>query len=286
MSNKKTRKKGARTRQAPSDPMGPVEGELDDEVSPRLGALVLAIKVLVGVASVLGLSSAFAFGLYHYARTTPRFAVEQIAVLGTRRLARDAVLAQAGLAIGKNVFLVDVAEAERRLRGSPWIRSARVRRHLPGRLEVEIQEREPVAILVLESKSFLVSSEGEPFKDLGLGDPHDLPVITGVSIQELGRDRRAELERVREALALLSAYAELPLARQNPAEEVHLTEEGGAVLIVGSEGLSLHLGTPPWTASLHRAARIVRAATEEGGRPGVVFLDSEAHPERAVVRLR
>jgi len=287
MGNKKSRKqRGSWGRPAARDAESTGEVAVETGGGGLAERLAQGVKVLSGVLLVAVVSAALAVGLHHYARTTPRFAIVDVSVVGTRRLSRDDVLGALGLRLGENIFTFDTGAATRKLRQSPWVRSAEVRRRLPSTIEIELSEHQPAALLALSGKTFLVSEDGLPIKEVEAADPHDLPLLTGISLAELGRDRRAELGRIQAALDLLGTYAELPLAKNYPPEEVHLGEDGSAVLVVGTAGLSLYLGAPPWTASLHRATRIAQRTAEEGGTPGVVFLDSEAHPERVVVRLR
>jgi cell division protein FtsQ len=287
VSNQRARTSKQSRRRAPADP----EPSSDSEVAPgrrdRLwGWALTALKVTLGTAVVGGLSVALALGLHRYARSTPRFAITEVAVEGTRRLLRQEVLATAGIEPGNNIFVLDVAQAEERLVQSPWIKSARVSRRLPGSVKVEIFEQEPVALASLRGRMFLVSQEGEPFKEQGIGDPHDLPIITGISTAELKRDRRAEVARIREALVLLQDYEQLAVGRALPPEEVHLGDSGTATMIVGASALALHLGAPPFKAKLRRATKILSAIKAKGGNAGVVFLDNAAHPERVVGRLK
>jgi len=287
MGNKKSRKQRGRWgRPAARDAESTGEAAVETGGGGLAERLAQGVKVLSGVLLVAVVSAALALGLHHYARTTPRFAIVDVSIVGTRRLSREDVLGALGLRLGENIFTFDTGIATRKLRQSPWVRSAEVRRRLPSTIEIELSEHQPAALLALAGKTFLVSEDGLPIKEVEPADPHDLPLLTGISLAELGRDRRAELGRIQAALDLLGTYAELPLAKNYPPEEVHLAEDGSAVLVVGTAGLSLYLGAPPWTASLHRATRIAQRTAEEGGTPGVVFLDSEAHPERAVVRLR
>jgi cell division protein FtsQ len=288
MSNKKSRKqRGSTGRPAARDAAaGHQDGSVEPSAGPVWTRLAHAVKLASGVLFVAAVSTALALGLHHYARTTPRFAITDLSVEGTRRLSREDILGTVELELGENIFTFDTSAAEGKLRRSPWVRSAQVRRKLPGTIEISVSEHHPAALLVALGTTLLVSEDGVPIKEVAPADPHDLPLITGISTDELRRDRRAELGRVSGALELLQEYAALPLARNYPAEEVHIREDGAAVLVVGGAGLSLYLGAPPWTASLHRAMRIVGRTAEEGGTPGIVFLDSEAHPERVVVRLR
>lgn len=247
--------------------------------------VLLSLKVVIGLALIVGAVGSLAWGVHRYAQTTPRFAVSQVEIEGTRRLARDDVLGAAGIKKGDNLFALDVEAAERALLESPWIASARVFRRLPGTIRLEILERDAVALAILGGKTFLVSQEGEPFKEMGSGDPHDLPIVTGVSLEGLAADRRAELERLRETLGLLREYEKLSIAQSFPAEEVNLKPTGEAILMVGNTGIALHLGSSPWKRKLLRAERVLSKTRRSGGTPSVVFLDNDAHPERVVVRV-
>lgn len=264
------------------------ENDESDDAAPRSkrGVIFSVLKILAGTALVCGTAGALAYGAHHYALTTPRFAIRDVSVEGVHRLGRDDVLLAAGVKPGNNIFRLELEKAEAGVLQSPWVASARITRRLPGSVRVEIVEREPRALLVLPSTTFLVSADAEPFKELGPGDPHDLPLITGFDVEALARDRRAELERLEEALTLLDAYEHVSVASVHPAEELHLTETGEAILTIGSQGTALHLGKAPWKQKLYRAVRVLGKSAQSGGVPGVVFLDNEAHPERVVVRVK
>lgn len=286
MGNRRTKaEKSAKTR-APREYLGIFED------SPSLSMprsawswVLLSFKVVLGLALIVGAVGSLAWGVHRYAQTTPRFAVSQVEIEGTRRLARDDVLGAAGIKKGDNLFALDVEAAEKALLESPWIASARVTRQLPGTIRLEVLERDAVALAVLDNTTFLVSQDGEPFKEMGSGDPHDLPIVTGVSLEGLAADRRAELDRLRETLGLLREYEKLSIAQSFPAEEVNLQPSGDAILMVGNTGIALHLGAAPWKRKLLRAERVLSKTRRSGGTPSVVFLDNEAHPERVVVRV-
>ena len=286
MSNRKTKEASRKKARAPRDSADGVEGQA--LVLPRSSWqwVVLGLKVTVGLSLLVATVGTLAWGVHRYAQTTPRFAIVKLDVEGTKRLARDDVLRAAGVVRGQNLFSMDIAAAERALVDSPWISSAQVTRRLPGTVRFQVVERDPRAVAVISGKNFLVSQDGTPFKELGAGDPHDFPLITGISVEALARDRRAELDRVSQALSLLREYEELPLSRATPAQELHLSDTGTVTLVVGDAGTTLHLGKSPWKQKLLRAERVLSKARRAGGTPQVVFLDNEAHPERVVVRVQ
>jgi cell division protein FtsQ len=265
--------------------------------SSRAGGLVAAgpsvgdrivggVKLLLGLAIVVGASSAVAYSLHRYALTTARFGIQKIELTGAKRFGKPQIQSLAGIEIGKNVFAFDTVAAEKALLADPWISSARVVRELPNSLRVELMEREAVAVAVLGDRPFLVTREGEPFKPVKADDPTDLPVLTGVSTADLARDRQAAIDRLKTGLDIVRQYDRLAVARVHPAEEVALAPSGHAVLTVGQKGIALELGRPPYARKLAMAAQVLGELGAKGRTPGIVFLDNEAHPERVVVRMR
>jgi len=248
--------------------------------------LFSGVKLALGLAIVVAASSAVAYSLHRYALTTTRFGIRDLDLQGAKRFSPDQIRALAGIELGKNLFSFDTRAAEERLLREPWVSSAHVLRKLPDTLRVEITEREAVAVAVLGDRPFLVTSEGEPFKELTADDPIDLPLLTGVSAGEWARDRVGCEERFRSGVDLIRQYERLGMARVHVAEEVNLASSGYTVLTVGRQGIALELGRAPFARKLAMAAEVVGALGAKGRTPGMVFLDNEAHPERVVVRMR
>jgi len=249
------------------------------------GLKTLGRVVLLGLLMGGG-SAAVVLGTYRFAQTSPRFSVRQIDVDGLRRKTRETVIELAQLNPGKNIFSVDTKAAERAILVDPWIREAKVERRLPATVRVELVEREAGALAMLGEQMLVVTRDGEPFKKYESTDPADLPIITGVSVDEPGREPSLERRRIALGLEVLRHYERTSLARLYPAQEVHLTPGGEVVLTVGKTGIALHLGAGPWAKKLAMAERVLGKLRGPKGNVGMVFLDNRAHPERVVVRMR
>lgn len=74
------------------------------------------------------------------------FRVRQIELVGVRNLAPDAVIAALRLAPEASVF-TDTRILADRIRGLPGVAEARVARHLPAALMIEVEEVEPAALV-------------------------------------------------------------------------------------------------------------------------------------------
>jgi cell division protein FtsQ len=280
---------------APEERFLPSESPAPAEVGPR-GAgpnrggvadrVWGGLRVALGIAAVVGTSVAVAASAHRYALTSPRFAVKELTVRGAQRLSVDQVRELGGIGAGTNIFSLDTRVVEGRLLQNPWIATARVVRRLPSALEVELTERKARAVALLGAQTYLVSKEGEPFKQLEAKDPVDLPVITGLHPENLQRDRARELERLQRALSVLGQYERLGMSRIHAAQEIHVADGGAITLIVGKEGVVIQLGVSGFRQRLLMAERVVEESRRSGRLPGIVFADNEAHPERVVVRMR
>lgn len=280
---------------APEERFLPSESPVPAEVGPR-GSVPTrggaadrvwgGLRVALGIAAVVGTSVAVAASAHRYALTSPRFAVKELTVRGAQRLSVDQVRELGGIGAGTNIFSLDPRVVEGRLLQNPWIATARVVRRLPSELEVELTERKARAVALLGAQTYLVSKDGEPFKQLEAKDPVDLPVITGLHPENLQRDRARELERLQLALSVLGQYERLGMSRVHAAQEIHVADGGAITLIVGKDGVVIQLGVSGFRQRLLMAERVVEESRRSGRLPGIVFADNEAHPERVVVRMR
>lgn len=213
----------------------------------RISATVApAAKLGLGVLLVLGTAGATVFGGYRLALGSSQFAVRHIELDASRRSSEREVLEQAGVRIGDNLLALDIRAAEQRLLSNPWVRSVNIARKLPHTLRVQLVEREALALASLDGSLFLVEASGEPFKAWQEGDVGDLPVLTGVTLDALGKDRAGAVARLATGLSVLSHYDRLPVSQLHRAQEVNLSPDGSVVLSVGARGVSLHLGQGPW----------------------------------------
>jgi cell division protein FtsQ len=269
----------------PDDAPGSAQAS-DKPDSRAWGKLAAAFRLGVGLALVVGTSVSVAYSVRHYALTSPRFSIQEVNLLGGKRVSPEQAKDQAGVVLGSNVFALDTALAEKKLLENPWISEARVTRDLPRSLRIEIKEREPAALAVFTDRLYLVTADGEPFKQLASGDPADFPLITGVSVEGLSRDRPREIDRVREGLEVLEQYGRVPLSKTQPAQEVHLADSGDVVLTAGKEGITFELGKEGYRRKLLMGEQVVGEMRRKGRSPGIVFLDNQAHPERVVVRMK
>ena len=137
---------------------------------------------------------------WDWVRRTPLLATRTVEIAGARRLDEATVRAAAAIEPGTNLFAVDVAATEARVAGLPGVRRAHVVRHLPGRVTVLLEEREPYALVNagglhwVDAEGYLVTTDARP-------GATGLPILTGIGAPAPGT--AAPSEGLRAGLALL-----------------------------------------------------------------------------------
>jgi cell division protein FtsQ len=256
-----------------------------------LSGWIIARRSLVRRAGQVALFGAAATALLwlgdrtvSYAHQADAFAIREIIIEGNHQLEDIDVRRAARLQIGANIFEVSNESARNYLLQHPWIEQASVVRRLPGRVRIEIVEREPVALVALD-QLYLVSREGAVFKRLGVDDPVDLPVITGIASEQFYDDFDYRTAILLRSMALLQDYEGAGLAQTEPVSEIHFEGANGIELFVGADGMNVRLGNGKHRQKLRRFRQVLERLAREKTRPSYVYLDNVRSPERVTVRL-
>ncbi len=248
----------------------------------RVGSVVLGCCVVAAALAGLGAVGKL---VDRHLRTSPAFATTVIEVHGASHLSHEEVAQAAGVHLGQNVFEVGPEDARKNLLAEPWIASASVRRRLPSTYVIEMEERHPLALLLLD-EVYLVAEDGSAFKPLGPGDPSDLPVITGIAPEAVQRDRQGSAQSLLNAVGLLHDYQDAGLFRREPISEIHAEDDGSFSLYVGGDATYVRLGKPPFHAKLGRLRQVLADLSSKKSRPLYVYLDNDRRPDRVTVRVR
>jgi len=132
-------------------------------------ALNAIANALFGVAFLLVLYAGFIFVVH-----LPIFPLREVRVLDQpRHVQRADIEAVVKKELKGTFFTIDLARTRRGFEALPWVRKADVRRHWPDRLEVRIEEHEPLARW---GTLALVNVQGEIFEAPYQGK---LPVFNG-----------------------------------------------------------------------------------------------------------
>lgn len=247
--------------------------------------------LVAGKVAAVALGIALAVVLHRfvdrYVRSAPAFAIRSIEIEGNERLTDEAILTEAGVALGTNVFLRAPDVIQRDLEGVPWIARARVTRRLPGSLQITIEERRPALILLLD-QPYLVDTEGAVIKPVEAGDPNDLPMVSGMSLERFESDRLYRTRILTTVVGLFAEWRAAGLERAEGIGEVHVEPNEDLTVYAGRgerTPFEARLGRGPFGPKLRRLRRVLDELARRHARPRYVYLDNVRRPERVTVRV-
>lgn len=202
----------------------------------RRGLSGRAVVALEALGALLALLVALWAG-YSKVMASEKLRVGRVDVRGTRFLSEGEVRELLGPAVGENILGLDIESLKQRLRASPWVADAAVRRTLPDTLQIQIRERVPLALAELD-RLYLMDGDGTLIDIYGpRTSGFDLPIVRGLK----GIDDEARADRARRAGALLADLAELA----SEVSEVQVEQSGDLRVVLRGPGEVLKLGTPP-----------------------------------------
>ncbi len=129
------------------------------------------VKILIFLAILFVLG----WGITRFLLTVPYFEVEEVVVQGNNRLSNDQILGWANVPLKRSIFAVNIRRISRAMVSNSQIKKVEIRRVLPAKLLIIVEERLPFAYLRRGNDFFEVCDDGVIIKKTI--DSINLPLI-------------------------------------------------------------------------------------------------------------
>lgn len=243
---------------------------------------------LFGLLTLAGLCLGLVV-LYHQLLTSSLFCIKDvnnIEIEGAKRLSRSLLLEQAKVSPGTNLLAIRPGQVERALVAHPWIAKAEVSRKWPHSLHLKIQERDPVALVQFGEELLYMDRQGMIFKPLSPGDPHNFPVITGLTPEQFRHPAGNLPEVVAQAFQMMDVLkANQPPLNLENISEIHVDLERGFTLYANGVGVGLDLGFQEYSEKLQKFAQLWPVLVQKGLMTKIGHINLN-YPRRALVTLK
>lgn len=261
----------------------------------------------------IGLLSFTGEPLVRYFSHHPYFAIREVVISGTERLDEARVRSWLGMVEGKSIWQATPKDLEEVLRQRAVVADAHVRRRLPDRIEIVVEERQAGAIVRDARGFFLADDEGVLFEEAPLSEVAGtvLPIVTvarsvsrtapevsvvgegrgpGATDDTLGDARVLPPRQLAEAISLATRLeggdggVEVSEVTIRPDRSGESAPDLYAHSIDGQ--LSVRLGWGGWDAKLGSLSRVVAHARRDGraGEDGLSGTVDVRDPEAVVAR--
>ncbi len=175
--------------------------------------------------------------------------IESVRVSGNQTLPAAELLAAAGLRTGGSLLTLDLQAARAQLVRHPRVRTAALRRRLPGSVEVEVEERVPCAV-VRAGRDLLVDAEGAVLGAAG-APGGGLPVLAGVEVAGGALTARGA-EDLAAGLELIAAIGRVGFPAFSAIERIDLSDPDDALIVPVSGRPLVHAGRGDFALRLAR----------------------------------
>jgi cell division septal protein FtsQ len=227
-----------------------------------LGRVVLALLAVAAITA----------GAARWATTSARFAVTAVDVHGASRVPIARILAAAGIAPGVNLWTIDGRAVVGRIEAMPEIRRADLVREMPNRLTIVVEERRPFT-LVHAGRLHWMDEDGRVLGEEARAVAPEVPVISGLSEDELTSMRTTPGPKARAAIALIRALLRSGSALTAEISEIDMSRAEGPVLYT-VDGVEVRLGTEEWDERLARLEGVLaQVATQDVNGVDLRFKD-------------
>jgi cell division septal protein FtsQ len=224
------------------------------------------------LALVLSVVAAVILGAAGWVTTSPRFAVTAIEVRGASRVPVARILAAAAIAPGANLWTIDSRAVVARIEGMPEIRRADLVRELPNHVTIVVEERRPFT-LVHAGRLHWMDEDGRVLGEEARAVAPEVPVISGLSEDELATMRTAPGPKARAAIALIRALLRSGSALTAEISEIDMSRAEGPVLYT-VDGVEVRLGAEEWDERLARLEGVLaQVATQDVNGVDLRFKD-------------
>lgn len=208
----------------------------------RLTARALMVVLILGGGIVTA----------HAMLTSPFFMVKELTIRGNDYLPEE-VLRRSEGSLLRSIFLVNLAGVRKELMKERYVKDVFIRRELPDRIFIQIEERTPFAVLRSSTGTELIDREGIVLERLDPGKGESLPVINGGNRK---RNKRFDRDLAR-ALHLVETIENYGYPDLKEIREIALGLDGGPVIHPVSAAFSIRCGSGDYLQRMIRLKQVV-----------------------------
>ena len=182
--------------------------------------------------------------IYHKLCDSDFFQITDMDIDGNRMASDEQITVLSKVDIHSNLLALNVPQVKSLLESHPWIAGAEVTRKWPNRLQINVKEKKPVALLHRNSGLFYLDKKGHIIAAASSSQELDFPVVTGLEKFTFNFANAAQtpeiLQNVMGLLKLASRKNSI-LPEQN-ISEIHITENGDLRLYLLERAFPIYMG--------------------------------------------
>jgi cell division protein FtsQ len=239
-----------------------------NRVRRRLAGMSGDFFTAVGLLITVAVLTTFFVYAYNFVISRSYIEIKENSVRGLKELTEKDVLELADIKPTQNLLAINTDAVIRRVTANQWVRNVYIGKELPNKLVLEVQERNPLALVKQASDFYLMDGEGFVFKKLGKSDEVDLPIFTGIA----GKDKTKSPLFLNTLKLLNTISGSGKYTYLGTISEIHIDDVFG-LSFISDAGIYLKLGKGDFERKLGQLTLIMADLEKRGMKKGYLCID-------------
>jgi cell division protein FtsQ len=219
----------------------------------------------------------------HYLHSAPSFGVVDLEINSCPRVERVELTALNRTAEHRtNIFTINLGRLAREVEEHRWVESCSIKRILPDRLRVQVEEKVPAGLARHGDRLLLVDSQGAVIEEPPASEAWAgrFPLLTGFDDETAWEGHQG---RVRKNLSLAEQLKTMEQTRDIPrVDRIDVTEKSNTTIYFAGREYPVLLGEDGYTEKLARY-RLLEQTLEERHGGNLQYVDLRFH-DRVIVK--
>lgn len=155
------------------------EEEKEDEKGQSLGIKITRILIFYLIVGFIG------WNFFNFMFNSKYCNIEEIVIKGNYHLRDEEILYKSQIKLGENIFKLDLNKTIEFLKQEPWIKEIEIKRVIPNKIIISLEERKPSAVIYIDEEYFILDKEGMVLSKIENPGGLNLPLITGLKAAEV-----------------------------------------------------------------------------------------------------
>ncbi len=216
---------------------------------------------------------------------SPFFNVTEIKVIGNERIDSNEIISLSGIQLEENTFKIEGYKAQQNIKENTYIDTVTVKRKLPNKIEIKVEERKPTFMLAFANAYIYINNQGYLLEVSNTA--LDVPIITGflTKEEELHPGNRLcseDLQRLEQTLQIIKS-AEIN-GIGNLITKINIEDKQNYILELKSEKKSIHIGDSSNLST--KMLYIISILDENKGIEGEIFVNTDLNNKGAIFRKK
>lgn len=205
---------------------------------------------------------------------SPLFNVSQIQVINNEKINSDTIISLSEIKIGENIYKTSSKQIEKNIKQNAYIESAKIKRKLPNKILVEVEERKASFMLEYANSYAYINNQGYILEISN--EKLELPIIAGYTtsqdeIKTGNRINTEDLEKMAVVLKIVESANSIEIG--NLITKINIHDKQNYTVIFEGENKTAYLGD---ASNLSNRMLYIKAVIEdEKGVAGEIFVNGD-----------